>query len=65
MYTWKCYVLPGYVDLRDQPLPDVAHVRLLSASQKALEGEGWPGAACAGMRKSNCTASSLTRALFR
>nr|O46582.2 RecName: Full=Cytochrome c oxidase subunit 4 isoform 1, mitochondrial; AltName: Full=Cytochrome c oxidase polypeptide IV; AltName: Full=Cytochrome c oxidase subunit IV isoform 1; Short=COX IV-1 [Saimiri sciureus] len=31
------YARPSYVDRRDYPLPDVAHVRHLSASQKALK----------------------------
>ncbi|XP_044773201.1 cytochrome c oxidase subunit 4 isoform 1, mitochondrial-like isoform X2 [Neomonachus schauinslandi] len=31
------YALPSYVDQRDYPLPDVAHVKNLSASQKALK----------------------------
>ncbi|XP_012667472.1 cytochrome c oxidase subunit 4 isoform 1, mitochondrial [Otolemur garnettii] len=31
------YAFPSYVDRRDYPLPDVAHVRQLSASQKALK----------------------------
>uniref|UniRef100_A0A2K5E0U7 Cytochrome c oxidase subunit 4 isoform 1, mitochondrial n=1 Tax=Aotus nancymaae TaxID=37293 RepID=A0A2K5E0U7_AOTNA len=31
------YVLPSNVDWRDYPLPDVAHVRHLSARQKALK----------------------------
>uniref|UniRef100_A0A452EMV4 Cytochrome c oxidase subunit 4 n=1 Tax=Capra hircus TaxID=9925 RepID=A0A452EMV4_CAPHI len=29
--------LPSYVDRRDYPLPDVAHIKNLSASQKALK----------------------------
>uniref|UniRef100_A0A8C4M1Z8 Cytochrome c oxidase subunit 4 n=1 Tax=Equus asinus TaxID=9793 RepID=A0A8C4M1Z8_EQUAS len=29
------FALPSYVDRRDYPLPDVAHVKSLSASQKA------------------------------
>ncbi|XP_069925990.1 cytochrome c oxidase subunit 4 isoform 1, mitochondrial-like [Oryctolagus cuniculus] len=29
------YALPSYVDWRDYPLPDMAHVKQLSASQKA------------------------------
>ena len=33
----EVYALPSYVDLRDYPLPDVAHVKNLSASQKALK----------------------------
>uniref|UniRef100_A0A8C0SJR3 Cytochrome c oxidase subunit 4 n=1 Tax=Canis lupus familiaris TaxID=9615 RepID=A0A8C0SJR3_CANLF len=31
------FALPSYVDRRDYPLPDVAHVKNLSASQKALK----------------------------
>uniref|UniRef100_A0A2K5CS24 Cytochrome c oxidase subunit 4 isoform 1, mitochondrial n=1 Tax=Aotus nancymaae TaxID=37293 RepID=A0A2K5CS24_AOTNA len=31
------YLLPAYVDWRDYPLPDVAHIKHLSASQKALK----------------------------
>uniref|UniRef100_A0A5F9CAY2 Cytochrome c oxidase subunit 4 isoform 1, mitochondrial n=1 Tax=Oryctolagus cuniculus TaxID=9986 RepID=A0A5F9CAY2_RABIT len=31
------YALPSYVDWRDYPLPDMAHVKQLSASQKALK----------------------------
>uniref|UniRef100_A0A9L0JSA0 Cytochrome c oxidase subunit 4 n=2 Tax=Equus asinus TaxID=9793 RepID=A0A9L0JSA0_EQUAS len=31
------FALPSYVDRRDYPLPDVAHVKSLSASQKALK----------------------------
>ncbi|XP_069312857.1 cytochrome c oxidase subunit 4 isoform 1, mitochondrial [Eulemur rufifrons] len=31
------FALPSYVDRRDYPLPDVAHVKHLSASQKALK----------------------------
>ncbi|XP_072492339.1 cytochrome c oxidase subunit 4 isoform 1, mitochondrial isoform X1 [Notamacropus eugenii] len=31
------YSLPSYVDRRDYPLPDVAHVRTLSSSQQALK----------------------------
>lgn len=31
------YALPVYVDRRDYPLPDVAHVQSLSSGQKALK----------------------------
>ncbi|XP_012502007.1 PREDICTED: cytochrome c oxidase subunit 4 isoform 1, mitochondrial-like, partial [Propithecus coquereli] len=31
------FALPRYVDRRDYPLPDVAHVKHLSASRKALK----------------------------
>uniref|UniRef100_A0A8D2DZW9 Cytochrome c oxidase subunit 4 n=1 Tax=Sciurus vulgaris TaxID=55149 RepID=A0A8D2DZW9_SCIVU len=43
------FALPSYVDRRDYPLPDVAHVRQLSASQKALK------------EKEKASWSSLTR----
>ncbi|XP_003461071.1 cytochrome c oxidase subunit 4 isoform 1, mitochondrial [Cavia porcellus] len=43
------YALPSYVDRRDYPLPDVAHVKQLSAGQQALK------------EKEKASWSSLTR----
>ncbi|KAF7473763.1 cytochrome c oxidase subunit 4 isoform 1, mitochondrial-like [Marmota monax] len=43
------FAFPRYVNRRDYPLPDVAHVRQLSPSQKALK------------EKENASCSNLTR----